>query len=111
MRSHVNAEHAARLRAARAAEDAALAVVTARADAVERARSRRAQTLARYDDQVDAAKADWAEAVAALVRVAGLDRAAFALDMSRGQLRRLLPTNKARATPPIQPAVRPDGTE
>lgn len=105
MRSRVNPEHAARLRAARAEEDAALAFVKARSDAVERARTRRAQVLARQDSQVHQAEAELAEAIGALVSTAGLERAALVLAMPRGALRRLLPAGKPNAASRMRPAA------
>jgi hypothetical protein len=104
MRSHVNPEHAARLRAARAEEDAALGVVNARSDAVDRARARRAQALARYDSQVEDAEAELAEAIGALVHTAGLDRSALVLGMPRGALRRMLPAAKPDTASRVRPA-------
>lgn len=103
MRSHLNPEHAARLRAARAEEDAALAVVNARSDAVERARARRAQALARHDGHVADAEAELAEALGALVRIAGLERAALVIGMPRGALRRMLPPAKPTTAARVRP--------
>lgn len=90
-------EMVARIREARAAEDAALAGVAAAQTAVDAATEKRADALAALDVTVSEAENELAQARADVVYAAGLDRAALALGMSRTGLRKSLPP-KGRAS-------------
>ncbi len=96
--SETSIEQAARLRAVRADEDGALAVVNARTAAVQRARVRRDGVLARHDAGIARAEAELGEAIDALIRVAGAERAARILGMPRASLRRRQPPQRNSTT-------------
>jgi hypothetical protein len=83
-----------RLRQARAAEDAALAVISSAQAHLDAAAAKRSTVLADLDAAVENAQTELAQARGGLVAAAGVERAALALGMSRAALRRALPQDK-----------------
>jgi hypothetical protein len=90
-RTVVDPEALERIRAARAAEDAALASLFRQVAVVETAKQRRARALVTFDAEVRSAEDALADERAALVRVAGLQRAATVLAVTPAALRKMLP--------------------
>lgn len=84
-----------RVRAARAAEDAALSALFGRVAALDAAKTRRTNALAALDADVHNAEAVLADARGALVAATGLQRAAVILDLTPTTLRKLLPATPA----------------
>lgn len=102
-RSAVDPEALERIRASRAAEDAAIASLFRQAALVEAAKQRRAEALVALDAKVVDAEDSLADERAALVAVAGLQRAATVLAVTPAALRKLLPHDATRSR-----SARPD---
>jgi predicted NAD-dependent protein-ADP-ribosyltransferase YbiA (DUF1768 family) len=90
-RTVVDPEALERIRASRAAEDAALASLFRQVAVVEAAKRRRARALVALDAEVHKAEDTLADERAALVGVAGLQRAATVLAVTPATLRKMLP--------------------